>query len=214
MKILITAGPTREYIDPVRFITNASTGRMGYALAESAQKAGHEVTVLSGPVALAPPAGCRMRQFVTVQELGELLAESFPQCDALAMAAAVGDFAVAGCAERKLPRSDGPITLSLLPTEDMLAAVGRAKRHGQIIVAFALEQGAREDVEARARRKLRAKNADFIVLNSPSAMGAEASEACVLSPDGCVLPWSRRSKEALAGKIVNLLAGQGVKESH
>jgi len=208
VKILITAGPTREYIDPVRFITNGSTGRMAYALGESAQKAGHEVTVLSGPVALAPPAGCRMRRFVTVEELGALLAEAFPQCDVLAMAAAVGDFTVADRAEQKLPRSAGAITLSLMPTRDLLAAVGRTKRPGQIIVAFALEQGHGEDIEAGARRKLRAKNADFIVLNSPSAMGAEASEACVLSADGRVLPWSRRSKEALADEIVALIAEQ------
>ena len=181
-------------------------------MAEAAQKAGHEVTLLSGPVALAPPKGCRVRPFVTVEELGDLLTEAFPQCDALIMSAAVGDFTVADFAERKLPRSDGPITLRLVPTEDLLAAVGRTKRPEQIIVAFAMEQGPKEATEARARRKLQAKNADLIVLNNPSAMGAEASEACILSADGVALPWSQRSKEALAAEIVSLLSGPGIKE--
>lgn len=205
MRILVTAGPTREYVDPVRFITNASSGRMGYAVAAAGARAGHEVTLLTGPTGLAAPAGVRVEAFTTVEELKAGLAGRFGACDALVMAAAVGDFRVERVADKKISRKGGPIDVRLIPTEDVLAGVA-AKRHaGQRIVAFAVETGTREEMEAKARGEMKAKGADFVVLNTPEAMGQERSEACILSPDGVALAWGLRAKDALAAEIVRLL---------
>ncbi|MFA6134506.1 MAG: phosphopantothenoylcysteine decarboxylase [Phycisphaerae bacterium] len=208
MRILITAGPTREYIDAVRFITNASSGQMGYALAAAATAARCEVTLLSGPVALKPPAGCRTVPFVSVGDLAGALAEHFPACDVLVMAAAVGDFTVDRLSGGKLKRSRGPVSLQLQPTEDLLAACGKARRPGQRIVAFAVEDGTPPEIEAKAQAKLLAKGADYIVANPPSAIAQGESLACVLSADGVVLPWAERSKEALAAEIVRIVVGK------
>ena len=202
MRVLITAGPTRAYIDPVRFITNASSGRMGYAVAEQALGAGHEVTLLTGPVALAPPAGAAVVRFETNEELLAALNARFDACDALVMAAAVGDFTVADAQPVKIRRSAGPITLELLPTPDLLEEVTRRRRPDQIIIAFAVVD---VDVEATARAKLLAKRADYIVVNSPAAIAAGASRAAILSRTATVLDWATRSKEDLAREIVTLL---------
>lgn len=205
MRVLVTAGPTREYLDAVRFITNASSGRMGYAVAAAAVAAGCEVTLLTGPVALPPPAGCEVVRFVSVDELKGSLGECFPACDALVMAAAVGDFSPERRVEGKIPRSGGPVTVRLLPTEDVLAGVAAGKRPGQVVVAFAVEAPPRERAAAKARAEMSAKGADFVVVNTPAAMGAADSDACILSPDGGPLPWGERSKQELAEQIVAIL---------
>jgi phosphopantothenoylcysteine decarboxylase / phosphopantothenate---cysteine ligase len=202
MRVLITAGPTRTYIDPVRFITNASSGRMGYAVARRALAAGHDVTLLSGPVALAAPAGAKVAPFVTVRDLREALNVHFDTCDALVMAAAVGDFDVPQAQPSKLRRGEGPVTLELTPTPDLLEEVTRRRRREQTIIAFAVVD---VEPEATARQKLLAKRADWIVVNSPAAMGAARSRAAILSADGLVLGWDERSKEELAQSIVELL---------
>jgi phosphopantothenoylcysteine decarboxylase/phosphopantothenate--cysteine ligase len=209
MHVLVTAGPTRQYIDSVRFITNASTGRMGSAVARAAARAGHQVTLLLAQAVAAgrePPPGCEVVPFVSVDELKAALAARFDGCDALVMAAAVGDFRPERPLEGKLARSAGPVTVRLLPTEDLLAGLAARKREGQTVVAFAVEDGPPEAAAAKARAEMAAKGADYVVANTPAAMGAEASEACILSPGGIVLPWGRRAKEALAGEIVRLLA--------
>ena len=208
MKVIVTAGPTREYIDFVRFITNASSGKMGYACAAAAAEAGHEVTLVSGPVDVAPPAGAELVRIVTVAQLARALAERFPQADALIMAAAVGDFTVQAQQTGKIPRSGGPVEITLVPTEDVLAGLAARRREDQIIVAFAVEEGAPAQAEGKARAKLIGKSADYVVLNSPEAMGADASEACILSADGIALPWAWREKTDLAREVVGLLAGQ------
>ena len=213
MRILVTAGPTRECIDSVRFITNASSGQMGYCVAASAAAAGHDVTLLSGPVALPTPPRCRRADFVSVADLKKQLDEHFPHCDAIVMAAAVGDFTVANQSTAKLHRTGAGISLTLVPTEDLLAGVGKIKREGQTIVAFAVEDGSVEQIEAKAGRKLISKNADYIVVNTPEAMAARESLAAIMSRDGLVLPWSRRAKDELANAIVALLAG-GKIQSH
>lgn len=205
MRILITAGPTRQYIDPVRFITNASSGRMGYALAAAAACQGHDVTLLTGPVWIAPPGGCRLVRFVTVAELTEGLDEHFPACDALVMAAAVGDFRPARQRDQKLRRCDGPVEIRLLPTQDVLATVTGTKRADQLIVAFAVEEGPDDKIEVAARAKLEAKGADYIVANTVDAMGADKSRAAILSATEVVLPWAVRTKEQLAEQIVRLV---------
>jgi phosphopantothenoylcysteine decarboxylase/phosphopantothenate--cysteine ligase len=218
MRILITAGPTREYIDSVRFLSNASSGRMGCAVARAALKAGHEVTLLLGAVCNDVPISAgllvsatravehlRIVRFQSVAELQNDLGDLFPDCDALVMSAAVGDFQVDKPAAAKLSRRAGAITLTLVPTEDVLAGVASGKRQGQKVIAFAVEDGPPEQAQAKALGEMRAKNADLVVVNTPAALGATHSEACILADRGVLLPWTRRSKEELASRIVELL---------
>ena len=205
MNVLVTAGPTREPIDTVRFITTASSGRMGYACAAAAAGVAREVTLITGPTAIDPPAGVEVVEIVTVAELAEAVEKRFALCDALIMAAAVGDFTVADPSPSKIPRAGGPVTITLVPTDDILAGVAAAKRPGQIVVGFAVEA---DRNEAKAYEEMMAKHCDYLVLNGPAAMGAEASEACILSADGLALDWARRHKSVLAREIVALL-GQG-----
>ena len=203
MRVLVTAGPTREYIDTVRFITNASSGKMGYACTSAAAAEGHQVTLITGPVHLAAPEGCQVVRIVSVQDLKAALHAHFASCDALLMAAAVGDFAVQDPAATKLPRSGGPLQIMLAPTEDLLAGLGALRRPGQVLIGFAVEETGDEE---KAYQEMVAKNCDYVVLNSPSAMGADASEACIISRHGIALPWARRTKGALAREIVALLS--------
>lgn len=202
MRAIVTAGPTREYIDTVRFITNASSGQMGYACAAAAVKASHEVTLITGPTALEPPAGCEVVAIVSVEELQAELEKRFDGCDALIMTAAVGDFSVQPRRTSKIPRAGGPVTITLTPTPDILAGLGSRRRADQVLVGFAVEDA---DNLEKGYRELRAKNCDYLVLNGPAAMGASASEACILGRDGLVLDWARRSKSALAREVVRLL---------
>ena len=182
---------------------------MGYALASHAVAAGHEVTLLTGPVDLEPPAGCEVVRFVTVDELARAMVAHFPSADVLVMAAAVGDFQVEAPAAGKLRRSEGPIEIQLVPTEDLCAAAGKVKRPDHMIIAFAVNEGTAEQIEAAARQKLTAKGADFIVVNTPEAMSAEASSAAVLSAEGVELPWENRTKSDLAAKILKLIQQRG-----
>jgi phosphopantothenoylcysteine decarboxylase / phosphopantothenate---cysteine ligase len=205
MRVLITAGPTRQPIDDVRFITNHSSGKMGVALACVFQQAGWDVTLLLGPVdskvVESVHSDIEVKRFETVDDLQSLLTEAFPRCDVLAMAAAVGDFRPAKSAG-KLSRSAGPIDLHLEPTEDISATVATTKRPDQFIISFAVESGDREMIEAKARKKLATKNGDVVLLNTPDAMGVGESEACVLSADGVVVPWAHRTKVELAQALL------------
>lgn len=218
MNILITAGPTREHIDTVRFISNASSGQMGCAVATAACKAGHDVTLLLGPVAgavgqissaarklLDIPEKCHVLPFVSFEDLQTSLYEHFPACDVLIMAAAVGDFRAEKTLPAKLRRSEGPILMRLFPTEDLLAGVAADKRNGQQIIAFAVEDGTAQQQEAKARREMIAKGADFTVINGPAAMASSNSLACIISRDNMPLPWDHRPKKQLADEIVKLL---------
>ena len=211
MRVLVTAGPTREYIDTVRFITNASSGRMGCAVACAAARAGHHVTLLLGPgVAGGGTAdlgdGCEVVPFVSVADLKREVTARFGACDVLVMCAAVGDFRPDRVLPSKLHRSTGPVTLRLYPTEDVVAGVAAGKSGTQTVVTFAVEDGPREQIEAKAREEMVAKNSDFVVVNTPAAMAAAESDACVLVRGGGGLPWARRTKQALAEQIVQLLA--------
>lgn len=178
MRILITAGGTREYIDPVRFISNASSGRMGYALARAALKAGHQVTLITAPTALKPPAGVKVVRVQTAAEMFRAVKEHFPRCDCLIMAAAVSDYTPTRRAKTKLKKQPGKLILELKPTPDILkwagerGRVGHAHHKPKIIVGFALEDRA---LRLNAERKMREKHLDMIVANTPGAIGAEAS---------------------------------------
>ncbi len=211
MRVIVTAGPTREHLDPVRFISNASSGRMGLAVARAAAAADCDVTVLCGPIAPELRAsvesidGVSVVDFVNVDDLHAALLERFDACDALVMAAAVGDFRPEHACPRKLHRTAGPIVVRLCPTEDILGDLKSRKRPDQRVIAFAVEDGTDEEIERKVRGEMSAKGADWTVVNTPAAIAADASRACILSPDGVVAPWADRTKSDLAEEIVKLL---------
>jgi phosphopantothenoylcysteine decarboxylase/phosphopantothenate--cysteine ligase len=180
--MLITAGPTHEPIDAVRYIANRSSGRMGVALAEAARDAGWTVTLLLGPVSLSPPAGVQMHPFQTTADLAALLDQHFPACDVLIMAAAVADYRLRASRRNKLPRESEPLTLTLEPTPDLVAACAARKRPGQRIVGFALEQPAA--LERHAWEKLRHKQLDAVVANPLATMGSADISATVFTAAG------------------------------
>jgi phosphopantothenoylcysteine decarboxylase / phosphopantothenate---cysteine ligase len=200
LRLLVTAGPTREPLDPVRFLSNRSSGKMGYALAGTARDRGAEVTLLSGPVSLPRPPGVRLESFETAADLHGLLVREFPECDGLAMAAAVADFIPEESATR-LHREDGDRSLRLAAGRDILSSL-KPLRRGQTVVAFAAETG---DLEARGRRKMEAKGADLIVINDVGradiGFESEENEVLLLTREGTRLEVSRRSKREVADKI-------------
>jgi phosphopantothenoylcysteine decarboxylase/phosphopantothenate--cysteine ligase len=180
--MLITAGPTHEPIDAVRYIGNRSSGRLGVCLAEAARDAGWQVTLLLGPAALTPPKGVRTLRFQSAADLAALLKERFPRCDVLVMAAAVADYRPARARRRKLARRGRKLLLELEPTPDLVATCAVRKRPGQRIIGFALEEEAK--LAARARAKLRRKGLDAIVANPLETMGADRIRAVVYAADG------------------------------
>jgi phosphopantothenoylcysteine decarboxylase/phosphopantothenate--cysteine ligase len=168
MKILITAGPTREALGPVRFLSNRSTGRMGYAIADVAQRRGHEVRLISGPVAIDVPAGLEVSRVVSAAEMCDAVLSSFSWCDALVMSAAVADWRPTVTAPEKLKKDAMGATLELERTPDILMSVRGVKAH-QMVVGFAAET---ENLLSEARRKLLAKRLDLIVANDVSRADA------------------------------------------
>lgn len=170
-RVLVTAGPTREHLDPIRVVTNISSGRMGFALAADAYARGAEVTLLAGPTALTPPPGVRVERVETTADLAAAVARHLPETDVLLMAAAPADYRPDAPATGKRPRSDGPVSLTLHPTDDVLEATRPHRKPGAVIVGFAYETA---DGIARARAKLDRKGLDLVVLNldEPGA-GAE-----------------------------------------
>lgn len=199
-RILITAGPTREYIDPVRFLSNDSSGKMGFALAAAALARGHRVTLIHGPVALAPPVGVRAISVVSATEMLAACRLAWPRHDVLIMAAAVADYAPAERSGVKLKKAGRALTLRLRPTADILAELSRRRRPGQVVVGFALEDRAGR---ARAAEKLERKRLDAIVLNWPSAIGASDNRAALLVRGRAWKALARRSKADLAKILIN-----------
>lgn len=165
--VLVTAGGTREALDPVRFIGNRSSGKMGYALAEAAQTRGAKVILVSGPTALHPPARCEMVKITTAEEMRQAVLDRMQQSTLVIKAAAVADYKPVAIADQKLKRT-GPLTLELTPTEDILAEVVRRRRPGQLIVGFAAET---EHLMENGRAKLLKKGADAIVVNDVAGAG-------------------------------------------
>lgn len=179
MRILITAGPTREYVDDVRFLSNASSGRMGYALAEAAIAAGHEVILVTGPVDLDVPDGAKVSAIETTDELRMSCLELFPSCDGIIATAAVCDYRPRERVHGKMTKTGQPIVLELVETSDVLAELGAQKGH-RWVVGFALES---QDPRNNAMRKLRMKQCDCIVLNDTSAISSLENRVEILSPD-------------------------------
>ena len=200
LRVLVTAGPTRERLDPIRFVSNRSSGRMGYSVAEAARDRGARVTLLSGPGGLPRPEGLRFVSFETSADLENLLRAEFPDCDVLAMAAAVADF-IPEVEPERLHREDGERTVRLHPGRDVLAGLAPLRAR-QTVVAFAAETG---DFEERGRRKMEAKEADLVVVNdvgrSDVGFDAPDNEVLLVTRDGPAQRIPRASKREVAERI-------------
>ncbi len=200
MKILITAGPTREYLDDVRYLSNASTGRMGYALAVAARAAGHHVVLVHGPTSEEPPVADRVIAVTSALEMRDAVAAEFPSCDALVACAAVSDYRPKHRAARKIKREAAPsMTLELVANPDIAAEMGASKRPGQVVICFALETS---DGPANARAKLARKNADAIVLNMAWAIGSDETEVTIFQAGCDAAETFRGTKADVARQIV------------
>lgn len=205
IRVLITAGPTREYIDPVRYLSNDSSGRMGFALAQAAVRMGYKVALIAGPVSLPTPDGVKRIDVVSAPEMRRAVLAHAPKADVIIMAAAVSDWRPAKTSLKKIKRTNGRTderTLLLKETPDILAELGRKKRPGQILVGFALET---ESLEKNAREKLARKKCDWIVANTASAIGSKSSRAILLSRDGRRIPLPRMPKDNLAFTILSYI---------
>jgi len=204
VRVVVTAGPTREHLDAVRFISNRSSGKMGYALAAAAARRGAEVTLVSGPTGLLTPAGCSVVRVTAAEEMRAAVLERFPGCDLLIAAAAVADYAPAEVISGKMKTGKEPISIQLRPTVDILAECGRRKEPGQFLVGLAAET---EDLIANAREKLAAKHLDVIVANEVSAAGlgveADRNAGYLLFADGRQIELPEMEKTVFAERILD-----------
>ena len=208
VKIVVTAGPTREYIDPVRFISNPSTGKMGYALARAARARGAEVTLVSGPVNLPAPEGVTVVNVTTNAEMAAATLQAADGAQVIIGAAAPADFTPAETAPQKLKKAGrDTLDLELLPATDILAALGKRKQPDQLIIAFAAET---EKLEEHAAAKLARKNADLIVANpvteTDAGFAADTNRAVLIFADGRREELALQTKEAMAGRILNAIS--------
>jgi len=213
-RVLVTAGPTRESIDPVRFLSNRSTGKMGVALAASAWRRGADVTLVAGPLAVAVPVGVDQEHVETTQEMRDAVERHIAAADVLVMCAAPSDYRAAEPAERKMKKTGASRNVQLVETPDILLSTKSARRAGSVIVGFALET---DDELANARRKLETKDVDMVVLNSarePDAgFGAETNRVTILrrgsaSPDELPLLSKRAVADLILDRVAELLDGR------
>lgn len=204
-KILITAGPTYEKIDPVRFIGNYSSGKMGFALAEECSRRGAKVVLVAGPVSLTCSESIQRVDVESCKEMYEAAVGEFPNCNAAILCAAVADFRPETIAEQKIKRVGDELLLKLKPTQDIAATIGSMKGEGQRIVAFALETN---EEESNAQRKLEKKNADFIVLNSTRIPGttfqADDNQITIINKEG-KKSYAKKPKTEVARDIIDEL---------
>ncbi len=206
-KVLVTAGPTYEKIDPVRFIGNYSSGKMGFAIAEECARRGAEVTLVAGPVSLGCSPAIHRHDVESCREMYEASLEAFGSSDIAVLAAAVADYRPETTAKEKIKRTADNMAIKLTPNEDIAATLGKAKKQGQTIVAFALET---DNEEANARLKLKKKNADFIVLNSlknkGTCFGTDENQIEIISSGG-TKSYPKKSKTEIARYIVDEIVG-------
>lgn len=198
-RIVITSGPTRQYLDPVRYLTNASSGRMGAALAQATLDLGHDVTIISGPVSVSYPANAKVVDVVTTQEMLDATGSAFEQADGLIGAAAPCDYMPRHIEKHKLTKTGDGLQLSLIETPDIIATLGNAKKASQWVVGFALET---EDIRFRAIVKMSRKCCDMIVSNSAEAMNAEDNSVEVILRDGSILGQLTGAKSEVARGIL------------
>lgn len=201
-RILVTSGPTRQFLDPVRYLTNGSSGRMGRALTAAALELGHEVIVVSGPVSIDYPSRATIKQIVTTDDLLHACQELFRTCDGVIGAAAPCDYQPVHVAEHKIAKTGQPLQLNLIETPDVMATLGATKRPGQWLVGFALET---DDQRFRALTKLQKKSCDMMVLNGPSAMDSADNQVELLDKSGVVVSTFVGSKESVARGILQVI---------
>jgi phosphopantothenoylcysteine decarboxylase/phosphopantothenate--cysteine ligase len=206
VRFLITAGPTRELIDPVRYLSNRSSGKMGYAIAEATLEAGHEVVLISGPVHLDPPRGAHFISILTADEMHDAVHRYVSGCDVLVMCAAVADYKAAKVSPQKIKKREGNLALELISTRDILSSLPKKDRQF-LIVGFAAEIN---DVEESAEKKLHAKNCDLIVANDVSradfGMESDENEVTVLFQSGERQKISRAPKKIIARELLKIFS--------
>ena len=206
MNCLISAGPTREWIDPVRFLSNPSSGKMGYALARAAVDRGMQVTLVSGPTALKAPAGAEVLFVETAREMQEAMSQRFAKADLIIMSAAVSDHRPETRSKQKQKKEQMRMTLDLVANPDILMELGKQKKNGQTLVGFAAET---ENLLPNARRKLREKNLDWIVANDVSekdrGFQSDFNKISLLSKEQNKMDFEYQEKNSLARKIMDIL---------
>ena len=206
MNCLISAGPTREWIDPVRFLSNPSSGKMGYALARAAVDRGMQVTLVSGPTALKAPAGAEVLYVETAREMQEAMSQRFAKADLIIMAAAVSDHRPETRSKQKQKKEQMRMTLDLVANPDILMELGKQKKNWQTLVGFAAET---ENLLPNARRKLREKNLDWIVANDVSekdrGFQSDFNKIFLLSKEQNEMDFEYQEKNSLARKIMEIL---------
>jgi phosphopantothenoylcysteine decarboxylase/phosphopantothenate--cysteine ligase len=205
-KFLVTAGPTREAVDPVRYISNRSSGKMGYALAAAARARGAEVTLISGPVSIAAPAGVNLVKVESAEEMKKACDKYFKDADVTIKAAAVADFRPRAQTREKIKKQKVALSMELENTPDILADLGKKKRKGQILVGFAAET---KDLVQNAKKKLQAKNLDLIVANDVSKRGAgfdvDTNIVTILFKDGKKKQLPQITKRELSGQLLDII---------
>jgi phosphopantothenoylcysteine decarboxylase/phosphopantothenate--cysteine ligase len=205
VRFVITAGPTREPIDPVRFLSNRSSGKMGYAIAEAALARKHKVTLISGPASIAPPRGAKNVSITTSHELHDAVHSAVRNCDVLVMCAAVADYKPAVVSARKMKKRKTSLTLKLIPTRDILASLSKRRRY--LVIGFAAET---HDLKQNAQKKLRVKNCDAIVANdvsgSETGIESDENEVTIFFRDGESKKISRAPKKNIARALVKIIA--------
>ena len=198
-RILITSGPTRQHLDPVRYLTNASSGRMGAAMAQAALNLGHAVVIVSGPVEVDYPAGVDVIPVISTQDMFDACVDLFPDCDGAIGVAAPCDYQPLVVSPTKLAKTGAPLQLDLFETRDIVAHLGASKRHDQWVVGFALET---HDERFRALAKLEKKSCDLIILNRPEAMDSAANQVELLDPRGQCVARVEGSKQEVARELL------------
>lgn len=204
-RILITSGPTRQYLDPVRYLTNGSSGRMGKALAQAALDLGHEVVIISGPVNIDYPAAAQVIPIISTEELLRAARKEFATCDGAIGAAAPCDYRPIQVEQLKIAKTGQPLLLQLVETPDVIATLGTEKRRDQWVVGFALET---DDARFKAITKLERKHCDLIVLNGPTAMDAGDNEIEMLDRDGKIVLSAKGDKDEVAKQILQVIQTQ------
>lgn len=204
-RILITSGPTRQYLDPVRYISNASSGQMGRCLVQAALDLGHEVVLVSGPVVVDYPRDARLISVVSTEEMLEAATRAFEDCDGLIGAAAPCDYRPIEVADHKIRKTGEILQLKLVETPDVVALLGAHKRADQWTVGFALET---EDAHFRAITKLQRKSCDLVVLNGATAINASDNDVEIIAPGGNVVESVSGSKQEVADRILAVIQAQ------
>lgn len=201
-RILLTSGPTRQYLDPVRYITNASSGRMGASIAQAALELGHEVKIVSGPVSIDYPERCQLYPVITTEEMHQQVAGLFPDCDCFIGVAAPCDYMPRRVLDHKLTKTGEPLQLELIETVDIVASMGAIKKSHQYVVGFALET---EDRRFRAISKMQRKCCDLIVSNSETAIDSQLNNVEILAPGGITVACAEGSKLEVARVIMQVV---------